>query len=141
MSLRTRYSKQEFQEIIDRVVRVDGNESELSSDSDFGDANDNSDDEEVAFAKTSDTSGKRTAQHETGQTVPPSSSFDWQHYEFNDCYFPDWLPAYRHRRGVLIDGSDYMPVDYGYGYSEVTSLVESNIPIQMRYGYRLVISN
>jgi hypothetical protein len=85
MSLRTRYSKQEFQEIIDRVVRVDGNESELSSDSDFGDANDNSDDEEVAFAKTSDTSGKRTAQHETGQTVPPSSSFDWQHYEFNDC--------------------------------------------------------
>ena len=38
--------------------------------------------------------------------------FNWVTDEFIDPFSNDWLPDYTRRRGVLVDTSDYKPVDY-----------------------------
>lgn len=38
--------------------------------------------------------------------------YNWELYEMEDPFYPEWLPAFRRRRGVLIDTDTFQPVDF-----------------------------
>lgn len=46
------------------------------------------------------------------QRRAPEDPFKWIPYEEEDPYSPDWLMSYQRRRGVLVDTSDFTPVDF-----------------------------
>lgn len=41
-----------------------------------------------------------------------NNDFDWDVYDFHDPYSPDWLPSYQRRRSILVDTSDFSPLNF-----------------------------
>ena len=46
------------------------------------------------------------------QQGQPPWQFEWEGYDDLDPYQPDWLPGYDRRPGILVETTDFQPVDY-----------------------------
>ena len=47
-----------------------------------------------------------------GAAQDAGNNFVWHYYDIEDPYEPDWLPVYDRRQSVLVDTSDFSPVDF-----------------------------
>ena len=47
-----------------------------------------------------------------GAAQNAGNNFVWHYYDIEDPYEPDWLPVYDRRQTVLVDTSDFSPVDF-----------------------------
>ena len=83
-----------------------------SSDSEFlTSCSDISDDDELQMPVTRTNNGVPGAST-PGLPSTPAHTWDWCVYDDMDDFCPSWLPAYKRHRSVLVDTSDYSPVNF-----------------------------
>lgn len=85
--------------------------SNTSSGSEFecSDISDDSDDESLPAAAGSSI---LPAVSTPGPRPTANDTWDWRMYDDLDDYYPQWLPEYKGQRGVLVDTSDFTPLNY-----------------------------
>jgi len=103
------------QEVRRRITENDlsGSEFELSSSS-----NDSDDDSDVTMPIPVQKRSRVVAVSPAvgtpavGSASVANSAYDWQPYDDLDCFHPEWIGDYKRRRSILVDTSDYLPVNY-----------------------------
>ena len=107
------------EDILEQVLNdTDSDMSASSSDSESEASEDADDAGDVPHPARNNVPGFRPQVQQAPQNVrdgtaqDAGNNFVWHYYDKEDPYEPDWLPVYDRRQSVLVDTSDFSPVDF-----------------------------
>lgn len=107
------------EDVLEQVLNdTDSDMSASSSDSELEASEDADEADDVPHPAGNNVPGFRPQVQQAPQNVrygaaqDAGNNFVWDYYEMEDPYEPDWLPVYDRRQSVLVDTSDFSPVDY-----------------------------
>ena len=111
--------KLQAEDILEQVLNdTDSDMSASSSDSESEASEDADEAGDVPHPARNNVPGFRPQVQQAPQNVSDGAAQDagnnfvWHYYDIEDPYEPDWLPVYDRRQSILVDTSDFSPVDF-----------------------------